>query len=144
MNLSPNINITKVKNYSSADTDAVTSDAVDMQNYDGVLFFTTFAVANAGNYLKVQQDENDASAFSDAEDLAGTKVTPASTNDVAWIDVYRPSKRYIRVHATRAGASTALGEIYAIRYNGRELPETNLVTNEVIGKLLITPEAGTA
>ena len=144
MNLLKNVKITKVKNHSTDATGAVTSDAVDMQNYDGVVFFTTFAVANPANYLKAQQDENDDSAFGDAEDLAGSKVVAASTNDVTWLDIYRPRKRYIRAYGERGGDSTALGEIYAIQYNGRLLPETNLVTNEVIGKLLISPIAGTA
>lgn len=144
MNLFKNVKITKVKDYSSDATGAVTSDVVDMQNYDGVVFFTTFAVANNDNYLKAQQDENDAVGFGDPEDLAGSKVVAASTNDVTWLDVYRPRQRYIRAYGERGGATTALGEIYAIQYNGRKLAETNLVTNEVIGKLLISPIAGTA
>ena len=144
MNLFKNVKITKVKNHSTANTTDVESDAVDMQNYDGVVFFTTFAVAHGSNYLKAQQDENDDSGFGDAEDLAGTKVVAASANDVTWLDIYRPKKRYIRAHGERGGASTALGEIYAIQYAGRVLPETNLVTDEVIGKLVISPDAGTA
>ena len=142
MNLFKNVKITKVQNHTTAGTTAVPSDAIDMANWDGVAFFTTFAVANSGNYLTAQEDGADDSGFGAAADLAGSKVVPASTNDVAWLDVYRPIKRYIRVNATRT-SSSALGEIYAIQYNGRTLAQTNLVTNEVIGKLLISPIAGT-
>ena len=143
MNLSANIDIRKVKNHTAAGTTDVESDAVDLQNYDGVVFFTTIAVANAGNYIKAQQDENDDSAFGDAEDLAGSKIVTAAANNVAWLDVYRPHKRYIRLHVERT-ESTAVGEIYALRYNGRIKPDTNLVTNHIIGDLLISPDAGTA
>jgi hypothetical protein len=141
MNLIKNIKIRKVAVGAAAGTTVVNSSGIDMQNFDGVMFFTTIATADAGNFIKVQQDA--ASNFSTAQDLAETKVVAAGNGSVVYVDVYRPAKRYLRAVITR-GVSTATGDLYAIQYNGRAKPDTNLVTNELIGKLHISPEEGTA
>lgn len=140
MNLSTNVRITKVGDYSTAGTSAVNSTAVDMQGYDGVLFLTTMAVANAGNYINAAQ--GDASNGSDAADLAGTKVVVTGSNEALWLDIYKPTKRYVRLEAVRT-SSSAMGEIYAIRYGGRVLPESNAVVDALAGELHIGPAEGT-
>lgn len=136
MNLTKNVEIVKVKANQSAGTSAVTSDAVDMANWDGVVFFSTIATANAGNFLEVEQSE--ASDFASAVTLEGTKAVAAENGDMVFADVYRPLEsqgRYLRAKITR-GASSATGDIYAIKYAGRTKPETN-----AIGALVISPEA---
>lgn len=144
MNLIQNIKLRKVAAGETAGTGAVNSTAVDMQGFDGVLFFTTIAVANAANYINAAQGA--ASNGSDAADLEGTKVVAASNASAVWIDVYKPTDRYVRCEMARGGASTASGDIWAIQYAGRLLPEAadNLVTGELIGELHISPAEGTA
>lgn len=137
MILSKNIKITKVKAGASSATTEVVSDAVDMQGYEGVLFITTIATANAGNYLKAQQA--DVAAMTNAVDLAAKKIVAAEDAQAVWLDIYRPTKRYITANVVRAAATTT-GDIYAIQYGGKKKPETNLVEEELVGELLISPD----
>lgn len=140
MNLSKNIKITKVKAGQSTATSEVSSDAVDMSNFDGCLFFATIATANAGNYLKVEQSKD--VDFTTHEDLKGSKVVPDKNDMVVLVDVYRPLEgqgKYLRAAIVRT-ATTVTGDIYAIQYCGRSLPEVNAVAEKMAVKLLISPE----
>ncbi|MDF2889784.1 MAG: hypothetical protein K0R80_151 [Clostridia bacterium] len=137
MNLSKNVKITKIKAGAASATTEVVSDAVDMQGYEGVVFFTTIATANAGNYLKAQQAA--VSAMTNAVDLAQKKIVAAADASVVWLDIYKPTKRYLTANIVR-GAATITGDIYAIQYSGNKFPESNLEANKLIGELLISPE----
>jgi len=141
VNLSNGVKITQAAAASAAGTSAVNSDVIDMAGYDGVMFVTAIATANAGNHIKLQQgDEPD---LSDAADIEGSKQVATANAQTVWIDLYRPTKRYVRAVATR-GVSTALGEVYAFQYEGRIQPADNNVTGEIIGELLVSPDEGTA
>ena len=141
MNLMANCKLSKVQNQATAATSAINSDVIDRADFEGVVFFCKIAVANAGNYIKVQQgDESD---LSDAADLEGTKVTPGADNMVSWVDVYRPTKRYLRVVVTR-GASTACGDIYAMKYGPKKLPTDNEIADTITGEIHASPAEGTA
>jgi hypothetical protein len=139
--LSNNVKFTLVKAAQTAATTDVATDIIDMQGYEGVMFFGTIATANAANYIYAQQDT--ASNGATMADLEGTKVVAAANGEVVWLDIFKPSKRYIRAYIERGGASTATGDFYAIQYNGRVGLETNLVTNKFIGELHISPDEGT-
>ena len=141
MNLSNGVKITKVKAASASGTTAVNSDVIDMQGFEGVLFFVAVATANAGNFIKAQQGTD--GTVTDAADLEGSKVTTATDGQVAWLDVYKPQERYVRVVATR-GTASVLGEIYALQYESRIQPIDNNVANLIIGELLVSPVEGTA
>jgi hypothetical protein len=142
MQLSNEIKIRKVAAGAVSAGTEVISSVVDMAGYEGVLFFCTIATANAGNYLKVQQDT--AVGMGSAADIAGSKVVAAANASVVWIDIYKPTERYLTANIIRAGANTATGDIYAIQYEGKVKPELNLVTNTIIGELSISPDEGTA
>ena len=134
MNLSKNVKVACVKAGQAAGTTAVNSDAIDMTNYDGCLFFASIATANAGNYLVVEQSDD--ITFATKSVLEGTKVVTANDGEVALVDVYRPLEKqgkYLRASIVRT-ASTATGCIYAIQYDGRVKPED-------IGALAISPGA---
>jgi hypothetical protein len=135
-NISANCKLRKVGNYSSANTTEVVSDIIDMSGYDGVLLFTTIATANSGNYLKAQSSDD--SAMSGAVDLEAKKVIATANNEVVWLDLYHPLERYITANVIR-GASTAVGEIYALQYKGRVNPEDNVVADTILGYLLTEP-----
>ena len=143
MNLSNGIKITKAAAAASAGTTAVNGTALDMSGYDGVLFFTTIATANAGNFLKAQIGS--ASDGSDAADLEGTKVVAAANGQVVWLDIYRadPNQKYIRPVIIR-GASSAVGEVYALQYESRRQVIDNNIENTIIGVLAVNPYEGTA
>ena len=137
MNLSKNVKITKIAAGAASAATEVVSDVIDMQGYEGVVFFTTIATANAGNYLKAQQDA--AVGMAGAVDLAGKKIVAAADASVAWLDIYRPTDRYLTANIIRT-AATITGDIYAIQYSGVKYPETNLTANVMIGELLISPD----
>jgi hypothetical protein len=142
LNLSNGVKITKVKASQATGTTAVNSDVVDMAGYEGVLFVTVIGSFNTGNYVTAQQGA--ASDLSDAADLEGSKVTATADGEVVWLDVYRPQERYVRLSAVRAGATTTLGDVYAIQYESRMQPISNNVADTIIGKLLVSPDEGTA
>ena len=142
MNLSKNVKITKVAAAAVSAGTAVNGNAVDMQNFEGVLFFTTIATANAGNYLKVQQDSD--VALGTVADLADSAVVATANAEVVFVDVYKPTERYVRPVVIRAGANTAVGEIYAIQYEGRVRPSDNDITDTIVGTLLVSAAEGTA
>lgn len=143
MNLSNGIKITKCAAASTAATTAINGTALDMSGYEGVLFFTAIATANVGNFLKAQIGA--VADGSDAADLEGTKVVADTNGQVAWLDVYRadPNQRYIRPVVVR-GASTVVGEIYALQYESRRQVVDNNIASTIIGKLVVNPFEGTA
>lgn len=120
---------------------AVNGTAQDASLYDGVVFFATVATANAGNFLKAQQ--GDLADGSDAADLEGSKVVAVANGQVVALVVHKPKKRYVRPVIIRAGANTATGDVYAIRYRAHQAPVTNDVLNVLITKALASPAEGT-
>ena len=142
MNLSKNVKITKVAVAAVSAGTAVNGSAVDMAGFEGVLFFTTIATANAGNFLKVQQDSD--VALGTAADLAGSAVVATANAEVVFVDCYQPAERYVCPVVIRAGANTAVGDIYAIQYEGRVKPTDNDITDTIVGVLLNSAAEGTA
>lgn len=138
-NFSKTYRVVLAKAGQAAGTDAVNSDVIDMQNYEGVVFVGTIAAANAGNYAKIQQGQQ--ADLSDAADLAGTKTTPGDNGDSFLIDLYRPQERYVRCVIVR-GVSTATGDVYAVQYGARLEPVTHGAT--IDSELHVSPDEGAA
>lgn len=140
--LADKVKLLKIQDHTTANTTAVTSDAVDMQNYEGVLIFSSFGTAAAGNTVKLQQsdDDGDADAYSDLE---GTSVSSGTSDEDVWIDCYKPSKRYLKAVFAR-GTSSTLESVWAIRYDARTLAVSNVVSGTIIGEKFVTPAEGTA
>lgn len=138
MNLLKNAKLTKVEAAASSAGTALNSDSVDMQGYDGVMFFGRIATVNAANFANLAQSEDD-SSFAD---LLGTKVSPGDDGDSFCIDLYRPLERYIRCEIDRGGADTATGDVYALQYHGRKAPATQGAT--IDAELHVSPIEGTA
>jgi hypothetical protein len=140
--LSEQIKINKITDHTTAATDAVTSGAVDMAGYEGVLFLTSFGTAAANNLVKAQQSSDDG-ATDAYSDLEGTSVTSGTSDEDVYIDIFRPTKRYLKLVATR-GTSSTLESIYALQYNPRTLPVDNTITGTINGEAFVTPAEGTA
>lgn len=131
-----NVKITKVNAYAASAGTAINSTSVDMQGFEGVVFVTSLATANAGNSVNVAQSE-DNSTFNDLE---GTAQVPASDGHLVAIDVYRPRERYVRAEVDRGGTNTVVDAIFAIQYNGAKPPFTSIATQETH----VSPAEGTA
>lgn len=137
--LSAECKFTKVKDHSAAGTDAVNSDSVDMAGWNGVVFLTSFGTANANNTANGAQS-SDNSSF---DDLAGTSVSSGASDEDVWLDIYRPSDRYVRLEVAR-GTSSTLESIWAIQYRGSKMPVSNVVSGTIIGERHVSPAEGTA
>lgn len=142
MQLSTEVKLTKVQNHTAAGTSAVTSDSVDMAGFEGVLFLTSFGTAAAGNTLKLQQssDDGDQDAWSD---VAGSSVTSGDSDEDVYIDVFRPTKQFVRVVAAR-GTSSTLESIWALQYEGSTRPVDNTIAGTIVGELHLSPAEGSA
>lgn len=138
MNLSKCTKLTLVKAAQGSAGTAINSDSVDMQGFDGVMFFGTIATANAGNFANAAQSQDD-SSFAD---LLGTKVVPGTSGNSFLVDIFRPEERYLRLEVDRSGANTATGDIYALQYCAHKKPTTHGAT--IDAETHISPIEGAA
>lgn len=137
--LTEGLKLTMVKNLTANGTGNADSDALDMAGYDGVVFFTKIASNAADTYLSALQGDTDNPTTA----IAGSGVLTSAANNVAVLDIFRPTKRYVRARVVR-GTTTVLGEIYALQYHARSKPQVNAVTNVQAIKQLISPAEGAA
>ncbi len=79
MNLLQHAVFTKLADHTTAGTADVTSAILDMAGYQGVVFVTSLSVANANNYLVVQQDIDPAGGT--MADLADSKVVSGASDE---------------------------------------------------------------
>lgn len=140
--LSSSVRLSWLSATSSSSTATVSGTILDMSGYSGVLFLSGVKTANAGNTLKAQAST--ANSTSTMEDLTGTSVGVGSSDEGLWLDVYRPSKRYIRPLLLRGGAATVAGPIVALQYSGHKLPITNTSSGSYFGEAHVSPSTGTA
>lgn len=125
-----------------ADNETLYGAGVDMQGYTGVAFFCTVNKGEEADFtLKAQQDT--ASGFGSAADLAGTAVTisiATATDGFGFLDIKNPQERYVRPALVCPNVGSAKSvSIVAIRYGKQYLPETNSD-----GELHVAPAEGTA
>jgi len=124
MNLLHEVKVTRVQNAAAVGTTTLTSSAVDMANWDGVMFVLAFgAITDGTPAVKARQGQ--LSNMSDAADLAGTLTAGAITDDTKLLalDIYRPLERYVDAQIVRGGATGAVVDgMIAIQYRGRVKP----------------------
>ena len=124
------------------DNETLYGSGVDMSDYEGVIFLAACRRGEAGSLdLKAQQDS--ASNFGTAADLAGTKVTftiATGTDGFAGVEIKNPQERYVRPALVIPNLGTARAvTIISIRYGSKYRPETN---SDV--ELHVAPAEGTA
>jgi hypothetical protein len=145
MNLINGIKVTRVLAAVAVGTSAQSGTVLDMSGFDGVLFVLPVGtITDGGVVLKAQQGA--VSDGSDAADLAGTATTLANTDDgdVAILDLYRPTARYVRAVAVRGGATGAvLDGLIAIQYKAIKQPTVQDATSVHASKLVVSPALGT-
>ena len=127
----------------AAGTTSINGTILDMQNYESVLIIveTGPIVSGAVTTLKAQQDS--ASAMGGAQDLLGTELAVADTDDdkAFYLDIIKPTKRYVRVVVPRATQNATLAAVY-VQYNGSKSPVTH--GTNVTGETHVSPAEGTA
>lgn len=100
------------------------SSSVDMAGFDGVLFVGLVgAITGAGTVtLAAEQSSDDgvADGFSALTGASAQASTNADDNKLLIVDVYQPTKRYVRTQLTRATANSVYDGTLAIRYKAKD------------------------
>lgn len=148
--LSEHIDIKRLKvdgtNYTgAAGTTDLTSEEVDMQGWDGVVFLCGFGAITSGAVTSIKARQGAVTGMSDGADLAGTKITVADTDDnkQAVLDIYRPQERYVDHVVDRGTQNAVVDYLLAIRYKGRVQPVTQGST-VISAEKHASPAEGTA
>jgi hypothetical protein len=146
MQLSKNTKVTRVLNATAVGTTTVAGSAIDMSDFEGVVFIAQFGTITDGT-PSLKAGGGAASNGSDASDLASTAVTEAATDDnkCAVLDILRPTQRYITPSIVRGGATGAvIDSVIAIQYGARTKPTTNDATTVANTEAWVSPALGTA
>lgn len=147
--LSDNVKITVLSTVAAGAAGAtdITSDALDMQGFDAVLFYVPLGpiVANGVQSVKVQQADDSDGDPDDFSDLVGTGITVAddADNGARYVDVSRPQKRYLKVVFSRATQNSTIGGIHAFQYKKGSYSSASHATG-VSGEQHNAPAEGTA
>lgn len=143
---SENVKVVRVSNAVAAGTTAIEATAVDMQRFDGVVFYAMFGTITAGAVTSLKAQSCTAADGSGASDLAGTAVAVADTDDnkVASLEIYRPQSRYVRPVISRATQNAVVDCIIAVLYSGSTKPVVADATLIAASKVVGSPDNGTA
>lgn len=151
MNLSKNVKTLRLKpdgsGYTvSAGTSDVNSDIVDMNGFEGIRFIAGFGAitSSAVTSLKVQQ--NSANSGTGMADLEGSNIAVADDDDnqIAISDIFRPTKRYLRVAFDRGTANCAIDFLIAELYGPRKAPISEDTSIVISAEQFASPPEGTA
>lgn len=140
MNLSKNTKVVLALAGQVTGTSTLSTNPIDTQGFEGVMFVGSLATANAGNFAKARQGQQ--SNMSDGAELINTKVVPANNGDSFLIDIYKPQERYVDLQIVRGGVTTITGDVYAILYGPRKAPTTHGPT--IAAETHVSPAEGTA
>ena len=121
-----NTKITRVMDAKAAGAAAVNSTAVDMQNYEGVLFIAAFGTLADDQETSIEAQQATASAGT-FTDLSGTTVGDMEDDDdnqLLILDIKNPTERYVRCTVNRATANAVIDGVIAVQYGPRKKPTT--------------------
>lgn len=127
---------------STSSTSTISTSPYDMSGYDGIVALSVHVTANSGNKLKAQMAATTSSTA--MEDLTGTALGVGSSDEQQYLDVYRPTKRYVRFQLLRSGAATLADGIWVIRYGARNAPTSINTAGTIFGEAHASPTTGTA
>lgn len=153
MNLSKEVRISQAitPTDGAAGTADIAGAILDMQGFEGVLMLVTFGAITAGAVTSIKAQQGNAADMSDAADLADTGQVIAATDDdkTFFIDLYRPTKRYVRLYVDRGTQNAVVAEALYLQYGARVKPVTHGLMDTsppayISGELHISPAEGTA
>lgn len=141
MNLSKNLLFSRSAGASAAGITEVNGAAVDMAGWGGGVFIVHIGAVVAGGVQSLSADQGSTSSPTDA--LKGSKVVIADNedNNIFLLDIFRPTKQWLRPTINKATQNSTVEAILAIRYRGIAAPVTVDATLKN-SKLLITPAEG--
>jgi hypothetical protein len=139
MNLSKNVKATLVQPSLGNGQATTDSASVDMQGFEGVVFIgIAGTVTGAGTVSLKASQSSDNGVFYDLSGVAA--MGPAGGSDkFILLDVYRPSKRYVRTTLTRAVANSVYGGTIAIQYGSHRKPTIHDIATLAAALLKVSP-----
>lgn len=146
--LASQVTIVRHSNTVAAGTSVITpSTPIDTAGANGVLFIAEFGaiVSTAVTSVEVHQSDDSGGSPDDFTALAGSNVAVADDKDnkVVYVEVVKPSKRYLKLIVNRGTANATLEGITAIVYGHGTLPTTQGAT-VLGGETHVRPAEGTA
>lgn len=127
---SQNLKIDQVLGYFAAAQTKRTSDIIDMDGYDGVIFVAGLGTLLETGTLDVFVEQNTAKATSGMARLATTTLHTATAANALLakscivVDVFKPRERYLQCNITPDVANAVVLGIVAIRYKAHLAPVT--------------------
>lgn len=132
LNLSDIIEVSQGSPPVAAGVSLITGATIDMQGYENCLIIAKFGVFVATATMNLKAQGGAASNGSDAADYTtgtnggATGVLTASGTafdlKTAYLDVIRPTKRYLTAVIVRAVANCTLESLLYVRYGSRKCP----------------------
>lgn len=121
---------------------------LDMAGFDGVLVLVRMGAITATAVTGIRMEQGDASDLSDGSDLEGTAQAIADDDDdkTFFIDLFKPTKRYVRLVVDRATADAVVSSAHYFQYTQGSLSKGVPTTHgsNVAGESHVTPDEGTA
>jgi hypothetical protein len=121
------IKATRVINAQAAGITNVNSSVIDMAGYEGVQFTALFGTITTTAVTGIKVQQGNQSDGSDMTDLAGTAlaIPDTASNKVLISEIYKPTKRYVRLVVTRGTANAVIDGVLAQQFGARVNPPTN-------------------
>jgi hypothetical protein len=139
--------IIRVLNAVAAGTSVQTGAAVDLAGFEGVRFIIALGVGSASSVgqIKASQCATSGGSYADILGSLGTAFTATTDDNKLWIlDIYRPTKRFVKCIVNRATGNTVIDGVIAELYGPRIKPTIDDATTVLGRKILVSPAEGTA
>lgn len=100
---------------------------LDMANFEGVLVEVTFGAITANAVTGIVMQQSDDSGMAAPETLAAPAFVVADDDDgqVFLLDLFKPTKRYVRVHVDRATQNAVVAGATYYQYGARTQPKSS-------------------
>jgi cobalamin biosynthesis protein CbiG len=116
----------------AAGTSAINGAILDTLGYAGVMGVITLGVIVSGAVTSIKWQQDTDPGMATAADLLGSGQTIADTADDTLVitDIFRPTKRYVRLVVSRGTQAATIGSANYLLYGGRNRPATQAAAIE--------------
>ncbi len=123
----------------------VNSDIIDTAGYDWCRIITGFGAITSGAATSVKVQENDANSGTGMDDLEGSSITVADTDDnkITIVEIYRPRMRYLR-QVTKRATQNAVIDFMIVELGGSRVKPITDDSTVVSTEVWPSPAEGTA
>ncbi len=142
-NISDKFQWQRVLNATATGTSEISSSGADCLKGNGVMFLIAYGAVTADQASPITvQVSSDNSNWDDVTDADSTQPTPilaAADNKIQLVEVWNPSKRYVRVQIARATGEQVIDGVFACVFALEKAPPSLHTTNAVAPYVLNSP-----